>query len=82
MHPHLVFDLGEIAVEFAAKVDQQSVVGKFEERFDDILGRDGGVSALMPKDGSFCMGLQGKSCRRSRAVWQAKLAAGTNCCAE
>jgi hypothetical protein len=42
MHPHLVFDLREVAVKFAAKVDQQAVVRKFEDGFHDILGRAGG----------------------------------------
>ena len=43
MHPHLVLDLGKVAVKFAAKVDQQSVVGKFQKRFDDVFrtGRGG-----------------------------------------
>ena len=60
LHPYLVFDLREVAVKFAAEVDQQPVVRKFEERFHDILGAGGGVSALMPKGVSFMSGATGK----------------------
>jgi hypothetical protein len=45
MHPHLMLDLRKVAVEFAAKIDQQSVVGKFEDGFHDVLGGRGGQRA-------------------------------------
>jgi len=38
MDPDLMLDLRQIAVEFAAQVDQQSVVRKFEQRFHNVLG--------------------------------------------
>ena len=48
MHTHLVFDLRQIAVKLTAEADQQAIVGKFEDSFDNILGAGRGVSALMP----------------------------------
>ena len=43
VNPHLVLDLREVAVEFAAQLDQQPVVGKFEQCFHSVLwtGRGG-----------------------------------------
>jgi hypothetical protein len=40
-----MLDLGEVAVELSAELDQQSVVGKFKQQFDWRLGRclGGGV---------------------------------------
>ena len=60
MHPDLVLDLGEVAVEFAAKVDQQSVVGKFEEGFHDILGRWRGGQRADAQEGLLLQGHLGK----------------------
>jgi hypothetical protein len=37
--PHLVLNLGKVAVELAAKADEQAVVGEFQKCLDDILGR-------------------------------------------
>jgi hypothetical protein len=34
----LVFDLREIAVEFAAEIDEETVVGKLQESLLDVLG--------------------------------------------
>lgn len=48
-----MLDLGEIAVIFAAKPDQEPVIGKFQDGFHHILGAGRGVSALMPKWASF-----------------------------
>jgi hypothetical protein len=38
MHTHLVFDLRQIAVKLAAKADQQAIVRKFKDSFNNILG--------------------------------------------
>jgi hypothetical protein len=38
MHVQLVFDLGEVSVEFPAQVDQQSVVRKLQQRFVNVFG--------------------------------------------
>ena len=38
MHVHLVFDLGEVSVEFPAQVDEQSVVGKLQQGFVNVFG--------------------------------------------
>ena len=38
MHTHLVFDLRQIAVKLAAEADQQAIVRKFKDSFNNILG--------------------------------------------
>jgi hypothetical protein len=48
MHGQQMLDLGKVAVELSAQLDQQSVVGKFEQQFDGRLGRclgGGGAAA-------------------------------------
>jgi hypothetical protein len=37
MHTCLMFDLGQVAVKFAAEVDQNAIVRKFQKRFDDVF---------------------------------------------
>jgi hypothetical protein len=51
MHPHLVFDLRQVPVIFAAKVDQKPIVGEFQNRFHDVFGAGrGGQSADAQRD--------------------------------
>jgi hypothetical protein len=38
MHPHLVFDLRKVPVEFATETDEKPIVGKFHLGFDNIFG--------------------------------------------
>jgi hypothetical protein len=38
MNARLMFDLRQIAVKFAAKADEQSVIGKFQQGFYQIFG--------------------------------------------
>ena len=51
-----MFDLCEVAVEFAAKVDQQSIVRKFQKRFDDIFGTGRGGQRADAQGGLLLMG--------------------------
>ena len=41
LHPQFLFKLGQVAVIFAAQVDQQAVVGKFGQTFDLGCGIEG-----------------------------------------
>jgi hypothetical protein len=38
MHGQQMLDLGEVAVELSAQLDQQTIVGKFEQQFDGQIG--------------------------------------------
>ena len=32
-----MLDLGKVAIEFAAQVDQDAIIGKFQKRFNDVF---------------------------------------------
>jgi hypothetical protein len=68
-----MLDLGEVAVELSAELDQQSIVGKFKQQFDWRLGRC--LGGFGRQRGDRQNGLPGL--RRKRRVDVGKLAGAT-----